>query len=283
MDHEDAVAVRLEGSNPACPVRKEVHHMRAARILTGAVLATAAVALPAASAAAAPGDVRVLPGRVHQYQQVDVVVTGCAGRAARGTSDADGPFTLSQEDGPGTLLGHFTVAGWAEPGVHEVTVMCDGQTRTGRFVVAARHQTKQHEDQQGKQGDKPQDSTEEKAQDKTRPSLQPKPEEKSQPSLQPKPEEKSQPSLQPKPEEKSQPKSDPKPQENRQKNPQDGRQQLSPGLPHQPRYPKGGSQTGIGGSAGMDTAETTTGAALLTAAAGAGMYMLRRRTSSAKA
>ncbi|MDX6332103.1 MAG: hypothetical protein QOI83_4486 [Streptomycetaceae bacterium] len=270
MDHEDAVAVRLEGSNPACPVRKEVHHMRAARILTGAVLATAAVALPAASAAAAPGDVRVLPDRVHQYQQVDVVVTGCAGRAARGTSDADGPFTLSQEDGPGTLLGHFTVAGWAEPGVHEVTVMCDGQRRTGRFVVAARHQTKQHEDQQGRQGDKHQDSTEAKPQDKTRPSLQPELEEKSQPSLQPKPEE------------KSQPKSDPKPQENPQKNPQDGRQQLSPGHPHHPRYPKGGSQTGIGGSAGMDTAETTTGAALLTAAAGAGMYMLRRRTSSAK-
>jgi hypothetical protein len=263
MELKDAVAVRLEGSNPACPVRKEVHPMRAARILTGAVLATAAAALPVASAAAAPGDVRVLPDRVHQYQQVDVAVTGCAEGTARGTSDADGPFTLSPQDGAKALIGHFTVAGWTEPGTHQVAVTCDGHTRTSSFVVAERGQTSTdntlQENQQAKQ---------EVSQQAKQPEKQPA---------------------------KSHSQSQPKAQDSRQLQPQDSRpdsQQLQrqDGQQFQrqdshlqqshgggPQYPHGGSHAGIGGSVGTDTATTATGAALLATASAAGVYMLRRR------
>jgi len=57
--------------------------------------------------------------------------------------------------------------------VHEVTVTCDGQSRTARFVVAARHHNKQQESQPHKQQGKHQDSAQEKNQEKSRPSLQP--------------------------------------------------------------------------------------------------------------
>jgi len=233
--------------------------MRAARILTGAVLATAAAALPVASAAAAPGDVRVLPDRVHQYQQVDVAVTGCAEGTARGTSDADGPFTLSPQDGAKALIGHFTVAGWTEPGTHQVAVTCDGHTRTSSFVVAERGQTHTdntlQENQQAKQEESQQTKQPEKQQEKQQAKSHSQSQATGQDSRQ----------LQPQ---------DSRP-DSRQLQPQDSHLQLSHG--GGPQYPHGGSHAGIGGSVGTDTATTATGAALLATASAAGVYMLRRR------
>jgi hypothetical protein len=119
--------------------------MRVTRILAGAALTAAAVVVPAVGAAALPGDqVQVFPDHATRFQQVTVSTSAC-GRlspAARviGDTTADGSFVLHRAPGsPFRYTGTFTVSGWAQPGLHTVSVRCTPTTSvTGHFYVVPR-------------------------------------------------------------------------------------------------------------------------------------------------
>ncbi|MCA6093858.1 hypothetical protein LE181_17040 [Streptomyces sp. SCA3-4] len=117
--------------------------MRTARVLTGAVLAIAALGLPYAPALADSfGKLELSPSSVRPGATVTVNTTAC-GADGHGTGDASavgGPASFELK--PGThkedVVGQFTVPESAKPGTYGIGAKCDnGKEATGDLVVTA--------------------------------------------------------------------------------------------------------------------------------------------------
>ncbi|MEU1310248.1 hypothetical protein ABZ419_15310 [Streptomyces cinnamoneus] len=117
--------------------------MRTARVLTGAVLAIAALGLPYAPALADSfGKLDMSPSSVRPGATVTVNTTAC-GSDGHGTGDASavgGPASFELR--PGThkedVVGQFKVPEAAKPGTYGIGAKCDdGKEATGDLVVTA--------------------------------------------------------------------------------------------------------------------------------------------------
>ncbi|MFI6050443.1 hypothetical protein ACIBCO_10180 [Streptomyces violascens] len=234
--------------------------MRTARLLTSAVLASAAVLGPAGSLAYADYEpaaaLELWPTSASPGTTVTANTTAC-GPAGRAAGDANtvgaGDFRMSASPHKEVLAGQFQVAPHARPGSFRITVSCEnGKVVNGQLTVTGagdhdrdqkgRDKTWNAGDPQGGK-DKPWDWGDRRGQDKTW---------------------------------------DGNDQRGNDQRGQDKTGHDKTGNTWDGRDPRGHVKTGVGGSIGPDTTEIAVGAAVLAAAAVGGTRLLRRRASGAQ-
>ncbi|MFD9629650.1 hypothetical protein [Streptomyces violascens] len=233
--------------------------MRTARLLTSALLASAAVLGPAVSHAYADYEpaaaLELWPTSAAPGTTVTANTTAC-GPAGRATGDANtvgaGDFQMSGSPHKEVLAGQFQVASHAKPGSFRIRVSCengkvvDGQltvTGTGDRDQKGRDKSWGAGDPQGGR-DKASDGGDRRGQDKSWDWNDPR------------------------------------------ANDQSGRDKTgttgNTGKTGDSHDPRGHVKTGVGGSIGPDTTKIAAGAAVLAAAAVGSTWLLRRRASGAQ-
>ncbi|GHJ37751.1 hypothetical protein [Streptomyces sp. TS71-3] len=105
--------------------------MRAARLLTGSVLAAAVTAPAAAPAVAAGhGTLVVSPLDAAPGATITVHTAACgAGGTATGDASTVGAGTFALAPGSGRQEGRFTIPSTAQPGTYEIVATCQDRTR----------------------------------------------------------------------------------------------------------------------------------------------------------
>ncbi|WP_406508753.1 hypothetical protein [Streptomyces sp. NBC_00212] len=231
--------------------------MRTARLLTSALLASAAVLGPGASLAYANsepgGSLELWPTSAAPGTTVTANTTVC-GPAGRATGDANavgsGDFPMSVSTHKEVLAGQFQVAPQAKPGSFRIRVSCEnGKVADAQLTVTGgsdrdqkgRDKSWNAGDPQGGK-DKSWDWGDQREKDKSWDGNDPRGKDKSSAW-----------------------------------NDQRGHDKS-----WDTNDPRGHVKTGVGGSIGPDTTEIAVGAAVLAAAAVGGTWLLRRRASGAQ-
>ncbi|RCH69289.1 hypothetical protein DT019_05065 [Streptomyces sp. SDr-06] len=229
--------------------------MRTARLLTSALLASAAVLGPAGSLAYAEnapgGSLELWPSSASPGTTVTANTTAC-GSAARGTGDANavgaGDFQMSVSTHKEVLAGQFQVAPRAQPGTFRISVSCEnGKVVEAQLTVTAGSDRDRHTH------DKSSEWNDQRGKDKAP--------------------------------EWNDPRGKDKAPEWNDQHAKDKSWDWG-GQGHDKSWetndPRGHVKTGVGGSVGPDTTEIAVGAAVLAAAAVGGTWLLRRRASGAQ-